>query len=136
MYNSDFNSFFDDLFASFNGASSARIPAVDVIEDTTGYSIDVELPGYTKDDVDLKFENNSITIQTNEAFHKANEAAAQDSEYLLKETHLKQEFKRVLSLPKDIDEKNIKAQYSNGVLGIRIPKLANAMPRTIEIAEQ
>lgn len=136
MYN-DFNSFFDDFYDAL-GTKSTRIPAVDVIEDAEGYSIDVEVPGYDKKDVDLKVENHTITIKTSDEFNKQvdNEQAQSENEYLINETHLKQVFKRVFSLPKDIDEGKISAKFCNGVLGIRIPKLQKVLARTIEISEK
>jgi len=122
MYN-DFNSLFDNFFDVFSSTNSTRIPPVDVVEDSNGYSIDVEVPGYDKVDVDLKIENHSITIQTSDGFNKKVAIDKAETEYLINETHLNNIFKRSFSLPKDIDETQIKAQFSNGVLGIRIPKL-------------
>ncbi len=122
MYN-DFNSLFDNFFDVFSSTNSTRIPPVDVVEDSNGYSIDVEVPGYDKVDVDLKIENHSITIQTSDGFNKKVAIDKAETEYLINEIHLKNAFKRSFSLPKDIDETQIKAQFSNGVLGIRIPKL-------------
>jgi HSP20 family protein len=135
MYN-DFNSLFDNFFDVFNSTNSTRIPPVDVTEDPEGYSIDVEVPGYDKNDVDLKIENHSITIKTSDEFNKKVENDKSEYDYLINETHLNRIFKRSFSLPKDIDEAQIKAQFANGVLGIRIPKSKKVLAKTIEITEK
>jgi HSP20 family protein len=131
MYN-DFNSLFDNFFNSVN---STRIPPVDVAEDSDGYFIDVEIPGYDKTDIDLKIESYSITIQTSDAFNNNVKESKSGTEYLINETNLNKIFKRTFYLPNDIDESQIKAEFSNGVLGIRIPKLNKVLTKTIEILD-
>lgn len=134
MYN-DFNSLFDNFFDVFNSTSSTRIPPVDVCEDSEGYSIDVEVPGYDKSDIDLKIENHSITIKTTDAFNDRIKEAKSENDYIINETHLNRPFKRAFALPKDIEEAQISAQFNNGVLGIRVPKSKRVLAKTIEITE-
>ena len=136
MYNNNnFNSMFDDFFNSFNSAVSARIPRVDIYEDKEGFYLDVELPGYVKEDVDLKIENHNLTIQTSDSFNKNLADTKSDREYLVKETYQKQSFKRTFSLPKDVDEEKIEATYTNGVLGIKIPKSQKVLAKSILISD-
>ncbi len=136
MYNNNnFNSMFDDFFNSFNSAISARIPRVDIYEDKEGFYLDVELPGYVKEDVDLKIENHNLTIQTSDSFNKNLADTKSDREYLVKETYQKQSFKRTFSLPKDVDEEKIEATYTNGVLGIKIPKSQKVLAKSILISD-
>ncbi len=134
MY-TNFNSLFDDFFDAFNNAS-LRVPPVDVYEMEDGYYIDVELPGYKNDDVDVKIDNNALTLSTSEEYNKALDKEAESINYLVKETNTKKKFKRTFSLPKDVDEQAIVATFNNGILNIKLPKSKKLAPKTIEILTQ
>lgn len=133
MYNNNFNSLFNDFYDTFYSASSARMPAVDVTENKDSYSIEAELPGYKKEDVDIKLENHSLSILSSNDFNKSVEEKKGETEYLVKETKLKQMFKRSFGLPKDVDEEKIEATFKDGVLTIIIPKSKKVQPTTIQI---
>ena len=94
MYN-NFNSLFDDFFDAFNSVS-VKIPPVDVYEMDDGYYIDVELPGYKNDDVNVKIENNTLTLSTSEEFNKEVEKGKEVTNYLVREQKQK-EYLRELS---------------------------------------
>lgn len=134
MYN-NFNSLFDDFFDAFNSVS-VKIPPVDVYEMDDGYYIDVELPGYKNDDVNVKIENNTLTLSTSEEFNKEVEDVKDVTNYLVRETKTKRSFKRAFSLPKDVDEEGISATFNNGLLNIKLPKSKKLAPKTIEIIAQ
>lgn len=136
MYNNNFNSLFDDFFDAFSTAASTHIPPVDVYEMEEGYFIDVELPGYSNEDVDLKIDNHTLSILTSSKFNKALESKKEEIEYLVRETNSKKSFKRSFSLPKDVDENAIDAKFNNGLLSIKIPKLEKKQPKNIEIRIQ
>lgn len=133
--NNNYNSIFDDFFNSINSVANTRIPRVDIYENPEGFYLDVELPGYVKEDVDLKIENHNIIIQTSESFNKNIEDKNNDREYLVKETYQKQSFKRTFALPKDVDEEKIEASYLNGVLSIKIPKSQKVLAKNILISD-
>ena len=133
MYNR-FNSLFDDFFDAFSSVS-VKIPPVDVYEKDDGYYIDVELPGYKNEDVNVKIENNSLILSTTDDFNKAVEEG-DEVNYLVRETKMKRCFKRVFSLPKDVEEDAINATFNNGVLNIKLPKSKKLAPKTIEITAQ
>lgn len=133
MY-TNYNSLFNDFFDAFNNASY-KIPPVDVYEIEDGYYIDVELPGYQNEDVNVKVENNSLTLSTTEEFNSSLKEL-EEKEYLIKETSSKKAFKRSFSLPKDVDEDKIIATFNAGVLNIKIPKAEKLAAKTIEIVSQ
>jgi HSP20 family protein len=134
MYN-NFNSLFDDFFDAFNSVS-VKIPPVDVYEMDDGYYLDVELPGYNNDDVNVKIENNTLTLSTTDEFNKSLEKLNEETNFLVRETKMKRSFKRAFSLPKDVDEEAISATFNNGVLNIKLPKSKKLAPKTIEIIAQ
>ncbi len=134
MYNNNFNSLFDDFYDSFRSNVSSRIPPVDAFENESGYFIEVELPGYRKEDVDLKVENHTLSIKTTDAYNKEISDFEDKQNYLIKESHYKRSFKRSFTIPKDADEDQIKAQYVNGILRIALPKSEKTNLKKIEIA--
>ncbi|MCY1151610.1 MAG: Hsp20/alpha crystallin family protein [Sphaerochaetaceae bacterium] len=134
MYN-NFNSLFDDFFDAFNSVS-VKIPPVDVYEMDDGYYLDVELPGYSNEDVNVKIENNTLTLSTTDEFNKSLEKVNEETNFLVRETKMKRSFKRAFSLPKDVDEEAISATFNNGVLNIKLPKSKKLAPKTIEIIAQ
>ncbi len=133
MY-SNYNSLFNDFFDAFNNASY-KIPPVDVYEMEDGYYIDVELPGYQNGDVNVKVENNTLTLSTTNEFENKIKSA-EEKEYLVKETSTKKSFKRSFSLPKDVDEDKILATFNDGVLNVKLPKSEKLAPKMIEIISQ
>lgn len=134
MYTS-YNSLFNDFFDAFNNASN-KVPSVDIYEMKDGYYIDVELPGYKNEDVNVKVENNTLTLSTSDEFNEKIKNEKEEKEYLVKETSSKKVFKRSFSLPKDIDEENILATFTDGVLNIKLPKSEKLAAKTIEIISQ
>ena len=133
MYNNKFDSLFNDFYDSFSRNVSTRVPPVDIFENEKGYFIEVELPGFTKEDVDLNIGNHSISIKTTDAFNKSLSELEDKQNYLIKESNLKQSFKRSFTFPKDVEEDKVKAQYLNGILRIAIPKAKQAIPKIIKI---
>jgi HSP20 family molecular chaperone IbpA len=133
MYNNNFNSVFNDFYDAFNSVSSTRVPAVDVTESKESYCIEAELPGYKKEDVDIKLENHNLTIMSSKTYNKELEDEKDEGDYLVKETKLKQTFKRTFGLPKDVDEEKIDAKFKDGVLTITVPKSQKVQPTTIQI---
>lgn len=133
MYSSKFDSLFDDFYDSFNKNMSTSVPPVDAFENEKGYFIEVELPGYTKEDVDLNIDNHTISIKTTDDYNKALSEFEDKQNYLIRESNFKRSFKRSFTLPKDVEEEKIKAQFLNGILRIAIPKSEKAIPKTIDI---
>lgn len=134
MYN-NFNSLFDDFFDAFNSVS-VKIPPVDVYEMDDGYYLDVELPGYKPEEVNVKIENHSLVLSTTDEFNKLFEQEKETPNYIVRETKSNKSFRRAFSLPKDVEEDDINATFNNGVLNIKIPKSKKIAPKTIEILTQ
>lgn len=134
MY-TNFNSLFDDFFDAFN-STSYKVPPVDVYEMDDGYYIDVELPGYKNDEVNVKIENNALTLSTSDEYNKKNESEKEKKNYLVKETNYKKIFKRTFSLPKDVDEEGVVATFNDGILNVKLPKSKKLAAKTIEISNQ
>jgi len=105
----------------------ALMPPVDVVEDSTGITLYADLPGVSKENLELSVEGDSLTIQGNVAL--AMPQALQPS-YAEVNSSL---YRRVFTLSKELDPDKITAELAQGVLKLRIPKAEHAQPRRIEI---
>lgn len=136
-----FNSLFDDVLNSTPSVycSSAASPKVDVLETKDSYTLEMDLPGRTENDVNIELDHNNLTIEskTEETKEtKEDKKAKGDKEspkWILKERRSSM-FSRRFVLPQDVDPENISASFKNGVLTINMQKKAIAAPKKIMIA--
>jgi len=118
---------FDDAFARDGFQWS---PAVDVKENDSEISMDVELPGLKPEDVDITAENGVLTVRGEKRSERKEE---EDSRYHVVERTYGS-FMRTFQLPQGIDENQIKADFEHGILTIHIPKAALPQPKRIHIS--
>ena len=113
--------------------TNTTIPAVNIKETADNYEVEVAAPGMTKKDFKVVPEGNNLTISSERA---AQNAENEEVNYLRREFSY-QSFSRTLTLQKDVvDTDKIRAQYSDGVLKLVIPKMEHAkqkQPKLIEI---
>ena len=120
------------------GASSEMFaPNVDVREQKDSYIVEMDLPGRSEKDVSIELNDKVLSISSINNANTENDENAQNNEedkslYLLRERRTA-EFRRSFSLPKDIDEEKVSAEFKNGVLTITIPKKPEVQPRRIAI---
>jgi len=100
-------------------------PAVDIYESLEGLLVKADLPGVAKDGLDLRVENNLLTIR-GRAAHCA------PGELLYREYELASFF-RQFELSDKVDQLNISAELKNGVLTLNLPKAEEAKPRRIDV---
>jgi len=117
-----FDRFFDDSDTSY------RTPAVDVKEDEEAYHVEVELPGLTEKDVELKVENHVLTISS-----KKDESKEEKKKGYIRRERTHFSFTRSFSLPQHVDAEKIGASFKNGLLEISVPKAPAARPKLIEV---
>ena len=103
-------------------------PVVDIFESGDELVLRAEVAGLDKDDVEISVENNTLTLRRE---RKREPEFEEKNAYRLERTF--GIFTRSFMLPKTVDSTRIGASYKNGVLELRIPKAAQAMPRKIEI---
>ena len=105
-------------------------PAVNVIENSENFKIEVAAPGLTKKDININVEIDILTISTNR------EIKQKEGEKYSRREFNYDNFKRTFQLPDTVDAANIKANFKNGILEITLAKKEEAKelpPRTIEI---
>jgi HSP20 family protein len=118
---------------SLFGTGSAQdlwAPAVDVEETPDHLVFRAELPGMSREDIDVELEDGVLTIQG----EKKEEQKAENVSGLLYERRWGT-FTRRFTLPRAVDGNGITANYSNGILTVRVPKAEEAKGRKIEIQD-
>ncbi|MBX2851157.1 MAG: Hsp20/alpha crystallin family protein [Phycisphaeraceae bacterium] len=109
-----------------NDGLTARYP-VDIHEDEDGLTVSAELPGFTKEQVDISIDNGVLAIGAQRKSTKQDEAT----------THLhERRFTRVcrqFTLPTSVDTTDVDAALADGVLTLRIRKKEEVKPRKIEV---
>ncbi len=122
------NWFDDFLDTGLWGGSNGVMPAVDIRETESGYLMEVDLPGHTEKDVEVKLDNNLLTISS----RKDEKHEEKKDGYLVKERRYAS-FSRSFVLPDEIDREKIDAQFKNGVLTLSFAKTPSAKPKLIEV---
>lgn len=105
--------------------------AVDVREDADHIYIEAELPGFSKDQIDITLENQTLTITADRKDEKT-EADGAAGEYLLKERR-HTPFSRSFKLPPTVDETRVDAKLAEGVLRVTLNKRDETKPRKINV---
>jgi len=133
-----FDSLFDDIIqkalpsfsqefgVGFFGNNS--YPKVDVMDYPDKLQIEAEIPGLSKDEVSVDLEDNILSI-TGSKRESKNDS---DVKYIRKELK-RSSFKRSFELNRDFNLSKIKAQFSNGLLYVDIPKKDPDKPKKIKI---
>ena len=131
----DVDKFFDNFltpnpYTRRGGETSFFSPAVDIHDNEKDYSIQVDLPGVKKEDVNVQLHDGTLTI---EASHSEENEEKKDGKVVLKERRTGN-FMRSFSLGSEVHEEDINAQFKDGVLNVTIPKLKEKAPARKQIA--
>ncbi|HHL73973.1 MAG TPA: Hsp20/alpha crystallin family protein [Bacteroidetes bacterium] len=105
------------------------MPSVDISEDNDNFYIHAELPGLSKDDVHINYEEGVLTLKG----EKKTETEEKDKNYHRVERSYGA-FERSFRVPSRIDVDKINARFENGVLSITLPKLEEAKPKEIKVS--
>src|SRR5205814_6995932 len=109
-------------------ARGAWSPSVDIYENKEQIVLEAELPGMNREDFDLSFENNVITLRGERRFEKRDES---DNYHRVERSY--GSFSRSFTLPPTVSGEGIAAEYRNGVLRVTLPKREEVKARRIEI---
>ena len=127
-----FNDFFDNEWME---KANSTAPAINVIESEKDYKIELAAPGMTKDDFNVRIdEDNCLVISMEKKDDKKDEKKG--GRYLRREFSYSK-FQQTLILPDDVEKEHISAKVEHGVLTVDIPKKAPVeaakLKRNIEI---
>src|SRR5262245_9390426 len=101
-------------------------PEVNIFETKDGYLLEAEMPGVTKEGLEVTLEGTELTI----AGHRAKEALP--GEVVFREAR-EADFRRVFELDPAIDTSKISAKIDQGVLSLTLPKSERVKPRKIVV---
>src|SRR5437879_5337983 len=124
------NRWFTDVFERKRDESSltAWAPSVDVYETEHELVVKADLPEVDPQDLDIRVENNVLTIRGERKFEKK----VNEDNYLRVERAYGS-FSRSFSLANSVNAEAIKADYHNGVLTLTLPKREEAKPKQIKV---
>lgn len=115
-----------DLFSS-----SDWTPAVDIKETPEAFNIEAELPGMSKDEVKVTVQNGVLSIQGE---RKHEEETDDKKQHRIERFY--GSFLRRFTLPENVDENSVKANFKDGVLSLTLTKAEPAEPKSIEVDVQ
>ncbi|MBD0328400.1 MAG: Hsp20/alpha crystallin family protein [Pyrinomonadaceae bacterium] len=122
------NQLFKAPFSFDNGLSNTvNGPAVTVYETKDEYVFEAELPGWTRDQVSINFENQTLTLSGQR------DLMAEDGRQYHRVEGFYGQFTRSFTVPGHVDAGRVEAELKDGVLTVHLPKREEAKPRTIEV---
>ena len=124
----DFDRVFDSFFSAPAVEKEVRTPVTDVRETEKGLEMTAELPGFSPAELEVKVEDNLLTIR---AEHKE-EKEEKKKDYLRQERR-NIRFERSFVLPQDVSADGITADFKNGLLTLSLPKEEKPAPLNIEV---
>lgn len=107
----------DFLTNDFFGAH----PPVNIYEAKDGYTIELLVPGWAKEEIKINVENKALTISAEKA-EKAAENKDEAPKQTRKEFGIRSSFKRSFNINEQVDAEKIQAKYENGILKLVLPK--------------
>jgi HSP20 family protein len=113
---------------SDSSALTAWAPAVDIYETENELVVKADLPEVSEKDLDVRVENNTLTVRGERKFEKKVE-----EENYLRVERTYGAFSRSFSLPNTVNNEAIQADYKNGVLTVTLPKRAESKPKQIKV---
>ncbi|HEY6928706.1 MAG TPA: Hsp20/alpha crystallin family protein [Thermoanaerobaculia bacterium] len=127
-----FNKLFSNWTRPFDVTESLKVadwaPAVDIQETEKEYLVKLEIPEVKKEDVKVTFQENELTVtgerrlekeEKGKKFHRIERAYGT--------------FVRTFAIPIDADETKIFAEFKDGMLIVKLPKLDKPRPKTVEV---
>jgi HSP20 family protein len=125
----------DDLFRgffvrpmAFEGKPQLQIK-MDVSENEGTYVVKAELPGVSKDDINITIDGNQVAISA----EVKQEKEARDGEKVLRQERYFGKVYRAFSLAQDVDDAAATAKYNNGVLELTLPKKQAASAKKLRV---
>jgi HSP20 family protein len=113
-----------------SAVTGTRAPATDLASDKEGYVFRFDVPGIPKDRIDISIENDVLTVSG----ERPDPFAGDEERTVYRRETPRGKFERAFRLPEDADAQQVAATYADGVLEVRVPRVASVQPRRIPIA--
>ena len=123
----------NNLFREMNDGDSplttaSFVPAVDIYEDSKKVVLKLEVPGIEEKDLDIRVENNTLTVKGERKFEKEEK---EENFHRIERRY--GTFYRAFTLPSTVDTEHVQANYQNGILKLELSKKPEAQPKQIKV---
>lgn len=126
----------DDLFSRATPrvapSGAGVLPEINLYENANGLVLTAELPGMKLEDLELSVEGKWLTL----AGERRIAPPTSERASFHRRERRPGKFRRTVELPREVDAEKIQASYRDGVLAVRLPRSAAAMPRRIEVTSE
>ena len=112
---------FENIDRKLYGKNAARLMKTDVHEHDEGYEVDIDLPGFKKDEITVKLDNGYLTISAAKGLDKDEKTKKGK---LIRQERYSGALSRSFYVGEAVTEEDIKAKFENGILKVSIPKKA------------
>ena len=126
----DFDRFFDQPIMNFpftEAARFSRIPATNIVETDSEFTVELAAPGMKKKDFHVDIDNGMLEIKV----EKEEETKKEEAKFTRREYNYNA-FYRAFNLPETVDGDKIKAEYEEGILKVHLPKTPEAKKKPIK----
>jgi HSP20 family protein len=127
-----FDRFLEPLWPSVYTQSRAEdgpvAPRVDITEKDDVYLVEADLPGMTKDNINLSMEGSVLTIKA-----EMTREEKKESDQMICHERFNQQYLRRLDLGANASAKGISAEFNNGVLTVKVPKVNEKTEKPVKI---
>ena len=110
---------FDDVEKKLYGRHAAHVMTTDVHENDEGYEVDIDLPGFKKDELNLRLENGYLTVSAAKGLDKDEKSK---KGRIIRQERYAGAMERSFYVGDAITEEDVKAKFEDGVLRLCIPK--------------
>lgn len=110
----------DDFFDAF----SFHPMKTDLKETDKEYIVEADLPGYDKDGIEIRYEDNLLTINA-----KQDEITEEKNDTYIQRERRQGSFSRTFTIPSNVKSDEISASFKNGVLTVILPKITPSKPQ-------
>ena len=110
---------FPDIDRKLYGKHAANVMKTDVHEHDGGYEVDIDLPGFKKDEINLSLEDGYLTVNASKGLDKDEK---DKKGKLIRQERYAGSMTRSFYVGEAITEEEVKAKFENGVLQLSLPK--------------
>ncbi len=107
---------YDDVEKKLYGKHAAQLMKTDIHETDEAYELDVDLPGFKKEDIKLTLENGYLVIEAGKSLEKEKKGKA------IRKERYEGTMQRSFYVGEEVKEEDIKAKFEDGVLKLSVPK--------------
>ena len=110
---------FSDIDKKLYGKHANNLMKTDVKETDSGYEVDIDLPGFKKDEIQMQLENGYLTVSAAKGLNK--DEKNEDGRYVRRERYAGS-VSRSFYVGENVTEKDVHPKYENGILSFKMPK--------------